>query len=136
MSITDAVAENWNGQAPEMLQAATLTALRGIHHAFFTRKGGVSEGIYASLNGGIGSRDVPANVAENRRRMAAALLLSADHLVTAYQGYSSTVAARLTASSNNLPGEPAVSKTRMRSSPGTSSISRTIITPRRAEVRQ
>ena len=56
-----------------MLQAASLSALAGIRHAFFTRDGGVSDGIYASLNGGPGSDDAPARVAENRGRMAAAL---------------------------------------------------------------
>ena len=42
----------------------------GVRHAFFTREGGASTGIYASLNGGVGSNDAPAAVAENRRRMA------------------------------------------------------------------
>ena len=51
-----------------MIQAASLSDLAGIRHAFFTRAGGVSEGIYASLNGGIGSQDAPARVAENRAR--------------------------------------------------------------------
>src|SRR5260221_280919 len=47
-----------------------LSAIPGLRHAFFTREGGVSDGIYESLNGGIGSKDDPARVAENRRRMA------------------------------------------------------------------
>ena len=51
----------------------TLAALAGIRHAFFTRDGGVSDGLYASLNGGAGSEDAPAKVAENRARMAATL---------------------------------------------------------------
>ena len=54
-------------EAP-VLEAPVLV-LPGIRHAFFTREGGVSEGIYASLNGGLGSHDVPERVAENRRRM-------------------------------------------------------------------
>ncbi|MGB8670198.1 MAG: laccase domain-containing protein, partial [Pseudolabrys sp.] len=54
-----------------MLQAATLATLERIRHAFFTRSGGVSQGVYASLNGGVGSRDAPDKVAENRARMAA-----------------------------------------------------------------
>ena len=41
--------------------------------AFFTRAGGVSTGVYASLNGGTGSNDVPEHIATNRARMAAAL---------------------------------------------------------------
>jgi hypothetical protein len=46
--------------------------LRGknIAHGFFTRQGGVSQGVYASLNGGVGSNDDALAVAENRRRMA------------------------------------------------------------------
>src|ERR1700761_5499336 len=45
----------------------------GIAHGFFGREGGVSAGIYASLNCGPGSKDAPDAVAENRRRAATAL---------------------------------------------------------------
>ena len=69
-----------------------LTALPGLRHAFFTREGGVSEGIYAGLNGGLGSEDDPARVAENRRRMAATMGVDAGHLLTAYQIHSADVA--------------------------------------------
>ena len=51
-----------------MLQAASLSALAGIRHAFFTRDGGVSDGIYASLNGGPGSDDAPATGGGEPRR--------------------------------------------------------------------
>ena len=60
----------------------------GIGHAFFTRQGGVSEGVYASLNGGVGSRDAPDAVAENRARMAAALGVPAERLLVPYQIHS------------------------------------------------
>ena len=60
--------------------------LPGVRHAFFTRQGGVSQGIYESLNVGPGSRDDPAAVRENRRRAAAAL--GAADLVKAYQIHS------------------------------------------------
>jgi polyphenol oxidase len=73
-----------------MIKAATL-ALPGIRHAFFTREGGVSSGLYASLNGGIGSRDDAGRVAENRARMAAALDVAPDCLLTAYQIHSPEV---------------------------------------------
>ena len=63
-----------------MLQARSLAALAGVRHAFFTREGGVSEGIYASLNGGVGSNDDRAHVAENRSRMAAALGVARDRI--------------------------------------------------------
>jgi YfiH family protein len=74
-----------------MIQARSLSALAGIRHGFFTREGGVSEGIYRSLNGGLGSRDRPDHVAENRARMAAALGVAAEHLLTAYQTHSADV---------------------------------------------
>jgi YfiH family protein len=48
-------------------------ALPGIAHGFFGRDGGVSTGLYASLNCGPGSRDDKAAVAQNRARVAAAL---------------------------------------------------------------
>lgn len=74
-----------------MLQAPSLSALPGIRHGFFTRAGGVSDGVYASLNGGIGSDDAPGKVAENRARMAASLGVAPDHLITAYQIHSPQV---------------------------------------------
>src|SRR5437660_478514 len=74
-----------------MLQADSLRGLARVRHAFFTREGGVSEGVYASLNGGPGSDDAPANVAENRARMAAALEVDPHCLLTAYQVHSPDV---------------------------------------------
>ena len=65
-----------------------LLDLPGIRHAFFTRQGGVSQGLYASLNVGAGSQDDPAAVAENRRRAAAHFGAAA--VVTAYQVHSAT----------------------------------------------
>ena len=73
------------------LSAKSLGALTGIRHAFFTREGGVSHGIYASLNGGVGSNDDRAHVAENRARMAAALGVSPAALATPYQIHSADV---------------------------------------------
>jgi len=74
-----------------MLQASSLATLARIRHAFFTRSGGVSQGVYASLNGGVGSNDAPDKVAENRARMAAALGVDADRLLTPYQIHSPDV---------------------------------------------
>jgi hypothetical protein len=74
-----------------MLQAANLSCLAGIRHGFFTRAGGVSDGVYASLNGGVGSNDAPDKVAENRARMAAALGVAADRLISTYQIHSPAV---------------------------------------------
>jgi len=72
------------------IEAASL-ALTGIRHAFFTRAGGVSDGLYASLNGGVGSRDAADKVAENRARMAAALGVEPHRFLTAYQIHSPNV---------------------------------------------
>ncbi len=57
----------------EPIRHPALSSLEGVRHGFFTRQGGVSEGIYASLNVGAGSDDDPGAIAENRRRVAAAL---------------------------------------------------------------
>jgi YfiH family protein len=70
------------------LHAESLSALDGIRHAFFTRDGGVSGGIYASLNSGIGSNDDASHVTENRARMAQALGVQPERLITAYQIHS------------------------------------------------
>ncbi|MGE0563120.1 MAG: peptidoglycan editing factor PgeF [Pseudolabrys sp.] len=76
-----------------MLRSRSLGAIDGIRHGFFTRDGGVSDGVYASLNGGVGSNDVPERVAENRARMAKALAVAPERLLTAYQIHSPNVVA-------------------------------------------
>ncbi len=69
-----------------------LTAIPGLRHGFFTRRGGVSDGVYASLNCGIGSDDDAGSVTENRRRVAAALTGEANALATPYQVHGAEVA--------------------------------------------
>jgi polyphenol oxidase len=59
---------------------------KSVAHGFFTRQGGVSQGLYASLNGGVGSNDVKEAVAENRRRMAA--FLGVTQLLVPFQIHS------------------------------------------------
>lgn len=71
-----------------MIEAPSLKALPGIRHAFFTRRGGVSAGLYDSLNGGMGSRDDLASVTENRARMARALDIAPENLVACWQVHS------------------------------------------------
>jgi purine-nucleoside/S-methyl-5'-thioadenosine phosphorylase / adenosine deaminase len=63
----------------------------GIRHGFFTREGGVSDGIYASLNCGFGSGDDPERVAANRGRVAERLAVAPEGLVTCYQIHSADV---------------------------------------------
>ncbi len=60
----------------------------GVAHAFFTREGGVSGGVYASLNGGRGSRDNPEHVAENLGRMADALGVQRENFLLPYLVHS------------------------------------------------
>jgi YfiH family protein len=73
------------------LGSPLLSAIPGLRHAFFTREGGVSGGIYTSLNGGIGSRDDAASVAENRRRMAAQIGVDPEHFLSVHQTHSPDV---------------------------------------------
>jgi YfiH family protein len=72
---------------PPFITAPTMSDAN-IRHAFFTREGGVSGGVYASLNGGTGSRDDPLNVQENRNRMAAALGVSPECFLVPFQVHS------------------------------------------------
>ena len=67
---------------------SSLLATQGIAHGFFTRAGGVSRGLYATLNGGVGSRDDALAVAENRARMSAALGVAPSHFLVPYQVHS------------------------------------------------
>ena len=65
-----------------------LLALAGIRHGFFTRQGGVSTGLYEGLNTGVGSKDDPAAVAENRRRVADWMGGAPDDLAACFQIHS------------------------------------------------
>lgn len=71
-----------------VLTSPLLAQLPGVRHGFFTRRGGVSEGVFDSLNVGVGSNDDPASVAENRDRAARALGAGAAALATCYQIHS------------------------------------------------
>ena len=73
------------------LASPKLAALSGVRHAFFTRKGGVSTGLYDSLNVGRGSKDDPADVVENRRRAAEWFGAEPGALLTCYQVHSAKV---------------------------------------------
>jgi YfiH family protein len=68
--------------------ANALLDIPGVRHLFFTRQGGVSTGVYHSLNVGVGSKDAPEAVQENRARAAAALGVELSHLLTCYQIHS------------------------------------------------
>lgn len=74
-----------------MITLGVLDSLPGIRHGFMTRAGGVSEGIYASLNCGLGSNDDQERVHENRRRVLELAGIPARTLLTAYQVHSPDV---------------------------------------------
>lgn len=69
-----------------MIKASTLSAIGGLRHGFFTREGGYSSGLYASLNTGLGSQDDRETVKRNRARICEQLGVPA--LVTPYQVHS------------------------------------------------
>ncbi len=77
---------------PEMISVSTLNEVLRIRHGFFTRQGGVSRGLYASLNCGYGAADAPDDVAANRARAMAALDVAPDNLVTVHQQHTAEVA--------------------------------------------
>jgi len=74
-----------------MISARELD-LPNIAHGFFTREGGFSSGIFASMNVGLGSGDDIEMVKKNRAKAALALGVAADHLVSAYQVHGNDVA--------------------------------------------
>jgi YfiH family protein len=75
----------------ERVASSLIGSCAGVRHGFFTRRGGVSEGIYTSLNCGPGSADEAHRVAENRRRVTGAVGIAADALNTLSQIHSARV---------------------------------------------
>jgi polyphenol oxidase len=75
----------------EPLQDTALAALPGVRHGFFTRRGGVSTGLYDSLNLGAGSNDAPEAVAGNRARVAVWFGRPPEALSVCYQIHSAAV---------------------------------------------
>ena len=71
--------------------APHLASMKGIRHGFFSRRGGVSEGIYDSLNVGPGSDDRPKAVTRNRAIVAETIGASGpENLLSCYQVHSDT----------------------------------------------
>lgn len=69
----------------------TALAVSGVRHGWFTRAGGVSTGVYASLNAGPGSSDASEAVAANRARIAAHLGVAPNRLLSPFQFHSAEV---------------------------------------------
>ena len=72
------------------VEVVTSSLLSGTRHGFLGRRGGVSTGLVAGLNVGLGSGDDPAAIAENRKRAVAAVSPDAA-LVSAFQVHSAEV---------------------------------------------
>jgi polyphenol oxidase len=87
-----------------MIHAGNLAALDGLRHAFFDRHGGVSEGIFASLNCGYSSGDDPQLVADNRARALRRLGLAPESLCTVRQVHGADVLVARRAE----PGRPGI----------------------------
>lgn len=85
-----------------MLEFITSDALAPLRHGFFTRKGGASSGIFRGLNCGPGSSDLSEVVAINRARVAGAMAVAPDHLLTVTQTHSADVVT-LTAAGTDRP---------------------------------
>ena len=79
------------------IEASCLPRSSGIAHGFFTRKGGASDGIYASLNCGLGSKDQRSCVEANRAGVARHLGAEPANLITANQVHSALVVHATTA---------------------------------------
>jgi polyphenol oxidase len=88
-----------------MIEAGNLAALDKLRHGFFTREGGVSEGVFASLNCGFSSGDEAARVAENRARALRRLDVPAANLCTVRQVHSARVLAVGEARAGHQPVE-------------------------------
>lgn len=73
------------------LRLSPQLAAAGIPHGFTTRQGGVSEGIYSSLNLGANRGDDPARVRENYRRVCAALGVEREKLVFSSQVHKAEI---------------------------------------------
>jgi YfiH family protein len=97
---------------PSILTSPLLDGVGGVRHGFFTRRGGVSRGVYEGLNVGVGSRDDPAAVAQNRRLAALAFGDPAPPLVTVYQIHSARVVTADDAWTGELPLADALLTTR------------------------
>ena len=75
----------------EFLRSPLLEELAFLRHGFSTRRGGVSEGGFRSLNLGRARGEVPENVAENRRRFFEAADFPAGRLVEVKQAHGCDV---------------------------------------------
>ena len=74
-----------------MYYSAKLKNFKNIKHCFFSRKGGVSRGIYKSLNCGRGSKDLKINISKNLKYVSKKMQIQVKNLVLMYQTHSNRV---------------------------------------------
>ena len=74
-----------------MIKSQSLENVEGLEHAFFTREGGFSQGLYAALNCGFGSGDDRGVVARNRSIVSDLLGVEREALMTVHQCHSADV---------------------------------------------
>tara|TARA_Y100001936_G_scaffold253227_1_gene316606 strand:- start:1024 stop:1818 length:795 start_codon:yes stop_codon:yes gene_type:complete len=84
---------NLDTEKLQVFTAATLGGYEQIRHGFFGRVGGVSQGIYSSLNCGYGSSDEENKITENRRRVSQFLGITPTSLTCTYQVHGTDVVA-------------------------------------------
>jgi polyphenol oxidase len=85
------VANPAGGEPQSGLEPLCDPGLSGVWHGFFGRRGGVSTGLYGSLNCGLGSQDERTAVLENRRRVAVHLGATPERLLNCHQVHSADV---------------------------------------------
>lgn len=98
--------KNKQAHGVQPIYCPAIASSPNIRHGFFTRQGGVSDGIYTSLNVGLGSNDDTDKVKQNRELVAAYFNQEADKLHTLYQVHSSDVVT-ITEESPFVPGQEA-----------------------------
>tara|TARA_Y100000590_G_scaffold11773_1_gene14400 strand:+ start:6126 stop:6887 length:762 start_codon:yes stop_codon:yes gene_type:complete len=74
-----------------MFFSLKLKNFQNIKHCFFSRKDGVSEGIYKSLNCGLGSNDEKENVIKNLKIVSEKINCESKFLITLNQVHSNKV---------------------------------------------
>lgn len=100
-----------NKTSPQIISCPEFSKATNIKHGFFTRKGGVSEGIYSSLNLGAGSHDKSENVQKNRHIAMEFFGFDEKNLHTLYQIHSSKVITVSGAFEKRIEADAMVSKT-------------------------
>lgn len=93
------------------LEIVTSDHLRPLRHGFFTRRGGASSGVFTGLNCGPGSSDQSDSVRMNRARVAKALDLPTEALISLHQVHSADVVTIRSGDQGNLQADAMVSAT-------------------------